>query len=99
MRRNEIPHFNATSHFRTQSHEDARRRLRRAKAAEEARARAREEGVGGIDENASVALKFIVVSGALVAGLMLASTGGGWIGGIPPAKRPRVKEEREKQFG
>jgi curved DNA-binding protein CbpA len=101
---NPIPHFNAHSHFRTQSHEDARRTQRRARAMEEERARRRaavgipvdveqEEDAGG-----SVLVRFLVVGGILAGagavGNLLRNVGE--VGGRKGKGRER---EREKEGG
>ncbi|KAK2739106.1 hypothetical protein FQN57_006672 [Myotisia sp. PD_48] len=73
-----IPHFDAASHFRTQSHEDMRRRMRRAKIVEEAKQRAREGGVavdvGGFDGGSTTA-RFLMVAGLLVLSMAIANIG------------------------
>ena len=65
-----MSHFNAHSHFRTQSHEDARRRLRRTRALEHEKAQRRARGLGEEDADGSLVVRFFVVLTILgVAGI------------------------------
>ncbi|KAK2764004.1 hypothetical protein FQN54_009623 [Arachnomyces sp. PD_36] len=92
---NAIPHFNATSHFRTQSHEDARRLQRRVRAREEERERRRAAGEDVGDEEGGNFARFLIVAGMLgVAGVVggfmrsVAEAGGGGSGTGERRRKP-----------
>nr|KMM73459.1 hypothetical protein CPAG_09748 [Coccidioides posadasii RMSCC 3488] len=60
-----VPHFDATSHLRTQTHEDARRRERRRKAVERAKAEAAARGIDVSEDEGNITMRLITVLGIL----------------------------------
>ncbi|EFW19969.1 hypothetical protein D8B26_003548 [Coccidioides posadasii str. Silveira] len=62
---NTVPHFDATSHLRTQTHEDARRRERRRKAVERAKAEAAARGIDVSEDEGNITMRLITVLGIL----------------------------------
>ncbi|EFQ98845.1 DnaJ domain-containing protein [Nannizzia gypsea CBS 118893] len=70
----DVPHFDARSHRRTQSHEDMRRRARRAKSVEEQKRRVAEgQSLGGGYDGGSMTVRFLVISGILAVAMLSAS--------------------------
>ncbi|KAK2865175.1 hypothetical protein FQN49_003836 [Arthroderma sp. PD_2] len=73
----DVPHFDAGSHRRTQSHEDMRRRMRRARTLEEQKRRAAAEGGVFSDgyDGGSMTVRFLIIAGILSAAMLSASFG------------------------
>ncbi|WEW55492.1 hypothetical protein PRK78_000923 [Emydomyces testavorans] len=72
---NTVPHFNATSHFRTQTHEDVRRRERRLKAVERAKREAAARGVDVSDDEGNITMRLLLVLGILGVACAVAMLG------------------------
>ncbi|KAL1960262.1 hypothetical protein VTO42DRAFT_8805 [Malbranchea cinnamomea] len=72
---NPIPHFDAGAHFRTQAAEDARRRIRRAKAFEQAKQQARARGIDVDEDVGSAASRFCGVMGLVVVAILCINIG------------------------
>lgn len=64
---NSVPHFDASSHHRTQMRQDERRRQRRVKSMEEGEKRRRDVSDSGVGGNSAV--NFLFVSGILGIGI------------------------------
>ncbi|OAX81213.1 hypothetical protein ACJ72_04450 [Emergomyces africanus] len=73
---NPVSHFDARSHFRTQSHEDERRRLRRHRAMEREKSRMQEQD-GPIvkDAEGSMSMRFFAILTIVGLGALAASLG------------------------
>lgn len=72
---NPVHHFDASAHFRTQSAEDARRRIRRAKAVEYAKQQARARGIDLEEDVGSASARFFAVMGIVVVALLCFNIG------------------------
>ncbi|KAG5303919.1 DnaJ domain-containing protein [Histoplasma capsulatum G186AR] len=73
---NRVSHFDAKSHFRTQSHEDERRRLRRYKAMERQKSRMQEQGgLTAEDTEGSMSARFFIILTVVGLGALAASLG------------------------
>lgn len=72
---NPIHHFDASSHFRTQTAEDTRRRIRRAKAFQDEKEQARARGIDPAEEVGSSSARFFGVMGIVVVALLCANIG------------------------
>lgn len=72
---NTVPHFDAASHFRTQTHQDARRRERRLKAIEHAKMEAAARGIDVSDDDGNPTMRFFAVLGVLGLGLAVSMLG------------------------
>ncbi|KLJ06027.1 hypothetical protein EMPG_10552 [Blastomyces silverae] len=88
---NPVFHFDAQSHFRTQSHEDERRRLRRHRAIEREKLRRREQGGLPTEDSESNSGRFFAILTIVGLGALAASLGRtfGPQQPTPPAARGR----------
>ncbi|KAK2793556.1 hypothetical protein FQN52_001142 [Onygenales sp. PD_12] len=106
---NPVYHFDAASHFRTQMHEDERRRARRNKAVEREKSRIREYG-GLPEEDAadSLNVRFFAILAIVGMGALAASLGQAFAPSQPPliatprknqpGRRVNVGQEQEKKM-
>lgn len=78
---NPVPHFDAASHFRTQTHEDARRRERRLRAIEQAKREAAARGIDISDDEGNSMLRFFAVVGVIGLGFAVSMIGRNMIEG------------------
>ena len=101
---NTVHHFDASAHFRTQSAEDARRRIRRAKAVEYAKEQARARGIDLEEDVGSASARFFAVMGIVAVALLCFNIGRS-IEPMPATMRkpgtrpPRPSEEQHHKEG
>ncbi|KAI1975751.1 hypothetical protein LOZ53_004589 [Ophidiomyces ophidiicola] len=77
---NPVPHFNAASHFRTQTHEDARRRERRLRATRQAKEEAAARGFDISDGEGNTTMRLFLVLGIMGTGWAVMVVGHGLLG-------------------